>query len=71
MKGLEHVPEVDSDDRLALSAPGILGAAADKGVGLSASARDDEADFECPCNQPLSRFFSELPSLGMALWIVR
>ena len=69
MKGLEHLPEVDSDDRLALSVPGALGAAADKGAGLT--ARDYDADFECPGNKPMSLFFSELPSLGMVLWILR
>jgi hypothetical protein len=69
MKGGEHIPDTDSDDRLAFSVPAtIIGAVADKGVGLI--ARDDDADFECPRNQPLSLFFSEVPSLGMVLWIL-
>jgi hypothetical protein len=52
------------------SAPVILGAnagGADPERG-GLTARDDDADFECPRNQPLS-FFSELPLLDMALQI--
>ena len=44
MKCGEHIPDMDSDGRLALSVPVALGAAADKGVGLT--ARDDDEDFE-------------------------
>jgi hypothetical protein len=68
MKGGEHIPNTDSDDKLTLSVPVTLGAAADKGFGLT--ARDDDADFECSRNHPVSLFFSELPSPGMALWIL-
>jgi hypothetical protein len=61
MKGGEHIP--DSNDRLALSVPATLGAAGDKGAGLT--ARDDEADFE---NHPLTVLNGFL-SLDMVLWI--
>ena len=55
---------MDSDGsppRLALSVPVTLGA----GEGTGLTARDDE-DLECPRNQSLT-FFSDLPSLDMAL----
>jgi hypothetical protein len=66
MKGGEHIPDTESDDKLALSFPATLGAAGDKGVGLT--ARDDDADFECARNHPLT-FFSGPPSLDMVLSI--
>jgi hypothetical protein len=64
MKAGDHIPDTASDGKLALSVPATLGAvAADKGFGLT--ARDDDADFECSRNHPVSLFFSELPSPGM------
>ena len=42
MKGGEHIPDTDSDDRLALSVPATVGAVTDKGVGLSARDDSDE-----------------------------
>jgi hypothetical protein len=63
MKGGEHIPDTESDDKLALSFPATLGAAGDKGVGLT--ARDDDADFGI---QHLNSFNNPL-YLGMVLWI--
>jgi hypothetical protein len=56
---------MDSSGGIPFSIPVPLGAAAGElGVGLT--ARNDNADFECPRNQPFN-FLSELPSLDMAL----
>jgi hypothetical protein len=66
MKGGEHIPDTGSDDKLALSVPATLGAAGNRGAGLT--ARDDDADFECARNHPLT-FFSGPPSLAMVLSI--
>jgi hypothetical protein len=61
---------MDSNGRLALSAPVTLGAAGGVGEGGvgGVTAGDDDKDFECPRNQPLTFFFSELLSLDMVLW---
>ena len=61
----DDIPDTDSNGRISLSTPVPLDAAAgEEGVGLT--ARDDDADFECPRNHPLN-FLSELLSLDMAL----
>jgi hypothetical protein len=65
MKSDNPIPDKDSNGKLTLSVSSTLGA----GEEIELTARDDDDDFECPRNQPLS-FFSELPPLGMALQTV-
>jgi hypothetical protein len=67
MKGEKHIPGTDSNGRFALSVLTTLGAG-EGGAGLT--ARDDDEDFEYPCNQPLTFSFSELLSLDMDLQTV-
>jgi hypothetical protein len=67
MKGEKHIPDTDSNGKFALSVPAILGAG---GEGAGVTARDDDEDFECPCNQPLTLSFSELLPLDMDLQTV-
>jgi hypothetical protein len=66
-RGAKYRPDPDSNGRFALSVPVALGAAGgvdEEGVGVT--ARDDDEDFECPRNQPLTFSFIELLPLDMA-----
>jgi hypothetical protein len=66
MKRGERIPDTDPNARPTLYLAVTLGAAGDKGSGLT--ARDDDVHFECSHNHRLS-FFSELPTLDIVLWI--
>jgi hypothetical protein len=67
-KGVKDMPDPNSNDRSALSVLVTLGAAGGAGEeGIGVTARDDDEDFDCARNQPLTFSFIELPSLDMAL----